>query len=280
MYKLTFYLRHILKFIFLLTDLVLSRHKKDQILLTYHSVGENILLELDVAEVVFRQQVGFLSTRGRFIAFDQFLENKSAGVHLGEQKYVLTFDDGYQNFKSRVLPILKEKGIPAILFVCTGYIENPAKLPIARHINFDGEIKALSWGDLVEISREPLITIGSHSHSHADFDKLSNSEIRQDIEKSQALFQKHLGFTPEHFCYPRGAYNSGVRDLISEYFVSAVTAEFDGLETKQSDSNFELKRLSVLKSDGFFWFRLRVLGWLHRDLKFLRGVSGLLRKLA
>jgi peptidoglycan/xylan/chitin deacetylase (PgdA/CDA1 family) len=74
----------------------------------------------------FAAQMRWLAARCRPIAPDQWREVSSADA--SRPPVLVTFDDGYRCFRERAYPILKELGIPALLFVATAYIDEPARL--------------------------------------------------------------------------------------------------------------------------------------------------------
>lgn len=50
--------------------------------------------------------------------------------------------------------------------------------------------------------------IGTHSHSHPDFERLSYPEMLKEIERSTNILQEHTGSPIRYFAYPYGRYNS------------------------------------------------------------------------
>ena len=70
-----------------------------------------------------------------------------------ERAVLLTFDDGYRSFLTRVLPILKAYGWPAVLAPVGTWMDTPAD----RKVDFGGNMQPrdrfLDWNDVREISR-------------------------------------------------------------------------------------------------------------------------------
>jgi peptidoglycan/xylan/chitin deacetylase (PgdA/CDA1 family) len=62
----------------------------------------------------------------------------------------------------------------------------------------------LSWDQIKKLASEQLVTIGGHTHSHIALKYCTEKQIIEDIGYSNELFEKYLGKTPEHFCYPYG----------------------------------------------------------------------------
>lgn len=84
----------------------------------------------------------------------------------------------------------------------------------------------LSWEDLKALSREPLITIGSHGHNHENLMCLSETDAREDIVKSKKLLEDHINKPVAHFCYPYGNVSEREIRLVRETgFVTAVTTK-------------------------------------------------------
>ena len=75
----------------------------------------------------FTAQMRWLASRCRPIAPERLREEASS-AETGRPPVLVTFDDGYRCFRERAYPILKDLGIPALLFVVTGFIDDPLRL--------------------------------------------------------------------------------------------------------------------------------------------------------
>jgi peptidoglycan/xylan/chitin deacetylase (PgdA/CDA1 family) len=92
-------------------------------ILVYHSVA---LLERDpygnaIGPEAFRAQMEIVAHRFEPRSLAQISGGLAAGTLTG-RCVAVTFDDGYANNLSAALPSLTEYGVPATLFVCTGYV--------------------------------------------------------------------------------------------------------------------------------------------------------------
>lgn len=63
---------------------------------------------------------------------------------------------------------------------------------------------ALSWEEIIEMSKNPLVCIGAHTVNHPIFNKLTKDEIVDEIMNSKTIIEKHICKEVQHFAYPFG----------------------------------------------------------------------------
>lgn len=95
----------------------------------YHMVSD-----ADVAHVkhlyqyksvkIFRTELDFILRHYSPIALSDLLDHLRRGVTLPERAFMLSFDDGFREMHDIVAPILLEKGVPAVFFLNSGFIDN------------------------------------------------------------------------------------------------------------------------------------------------------------
>jgi hypothetical protein len=113
--------------------------------------------------------------------------------------YLLTFDDGTQDhwqYFKQVRAVPTEK----IYFIITNRI---------------GTAGYLSLEQVKQMSLDPAVTIGGHSHNHVrlnTFNTLAEklAHIKQDTEQCLSWFNDYLGHAPSVFCLP---YNEDIDGL-------------------------------------------------------------------
>ena len=66
---------------------------------------------------------------------------------------------------------------------------------------------ALSWQQIREMSKDPLVEIGAHTIHHYPLNKLSESAVQKEMEGSRDKIESETGQKIEHFCYPFGTKN-------------------------------------------------------------------------
>lgn len=140
-----------------------------------------------------------------------------------EHVVVLTIDDGYESFYKNGLPLLKEFGFTATLFVNTATV---------------GGGSYMSWEQLKECAAAGL-EIGNHTHSHAYFLNMDENEryssFRTEIERSQAVFAEKLQLRPRFFAYPFGEFDVQMKEIVKELGFDAALAQNSGVMHSQSD---------------------------------------------
>lgn len=67
--------------------------------------------------------------------------------------------------------------------------------------------EALSWDELCELARDPLVTIGAHTVSHPVLSALSPEQACAEMRDSRERIEARTGAPVAHFCYPFGSRN-------------------------------------------------------------------------
>jgi peptidoglycan/xylan/chitin deacetylase (PgdA/CDA1 family) len=76
----------------------------------------------------FRKQMVFLKKHYRVILLENLCQSLKRGEGISARTVVITFDDGWKDNYRLAYPALKEEGLPATIFISTGYIESPGMM--------------------------------------------------------------------------------------------------------------------------------------------------------
>ena len=79
---------------------------------------------------------------------------------------------------------------------------------------------ALNWNDIQQLSEDPLVTIGSHTISHAVLKNLSDKESYKELKISKDILENRITKKIEHISYPFGGHE---HSFLREYdFASGI----------------------------------------------------------
>jgi peptidoglycan/xylan/chitin deacetylase (PgdA/CDA1 family) len=70
----------------------------------------------------FRAQMEYVATHFNAVTFRDVLRAADGEIALPSRPIIITFDDGYLDNYTHAFPILRELGLPATIFVATGYV--------------------------------------------------------------------------------------------------------------------------------------------------------------
>lgn len=176
------------------------------LVLMYHDVlpdrnRENVWFDTTTDELI--SQIEYIEERGgQFISMDRLYTHLTTGAPIPDRAVVMTFDDSYLSFKTLVMPILKERGIPATVFTHTAYVGVREGRP------------KMSWDELKQVTADPLFTVGSHTVTHPEkLHELTRAEQERELQDSKADLEKNLGTRIDYLCYPVGNQNELTRTL-------------------------------------------------------------------
>lgn len=144
-------------------------------------------------------QLAALGALGRFVSLDEAL----AAPRGGGLRFVLSFDDGYRDNATHLLPVLRRHGAPCVLYVVAGFAAGD--LPQLPHDQrWRPPHPALTAEQLRELAADPLITVGSHTMRHARLADLAPAERDAELRDSKAWLEQVTGRPVVHFAAPFG----------------------------------------------------------------------------
>lgn len=272
--------RFLLKTISLIWSKITDEVDADVVLLMYHRVTGDISLELDLRYEHFYEQMIWLAAQDCVVSLDkavEYLEQSDGASTKRKLKFVLTFDDAYRDFHTRVFPLLRDLGLPATLYVPTGFIDHPLRPPISRRIAHSEQLQPITWAMLEELAASPLITLGSHTHTHTELPSLSDQALEEDLNRCDRLLEQRLGHPVDHFAYPRGVWDERVERIVRERYRTVALASGGGVRRSDFDP-YRLPRVPVLRSDEIRWFKPRIEGRLIYEEQIVRSIKNLLRQ--
>lgn len=220
--------------------------------LIYHRVGGKSGLEIDLSPELFDAQMAALADAGNVITIDEAVDVLTGDPITKNDPVVVTFDDGTSDFSAHVVPILERHGIPATLYVATDFIE--------RRRDFPHGGAPLSWAALADACATGLVTVGSHTHTHALVDRVAPEFVADELDRSIRLIEDRLGETPRHFAYPKAMGASGLAEAeVRRRFRSAAVAGGKPNPYGGTDVH-RLYRTPIQALDGIRWFRAKAAG--------------------
>ena len=238
--------------------------------LLYHSVSQDTSPEFsgyfNVLPTTFEKQMKWLYDHKYQSLTPQDLSAIAEGtVKCPEKAFVLTFDDGYYNNESIVLPILQKYNFKAFFFVATSFIGDTTVYPwIKADIPVDAKDHgSMNETQLLELDNAGMF-IGGHSHSHKRLIDLSGEDSERDIIQSLNILNNILNKPVESFAYPYGArhdftdrHRRCCQDNGCKYvFITKVSC----VDLNNIDL-LALPRLNVLERDGVKILALKVQGY-------------------
>jgi len=110
------------------------------------------------------EQLNWLHENGyKAVSVDDILAAKAGRKELPDKAVLLSFDDGYSSFYTRVYPILKAYKWPAVFAPVGVWISPPAN----QKVDFGGLMvereKFATWAQIAEMSRSGLVEIAAHT---------------------------------------------------------------------------------------------------------------------
>lgn len=138
--------------------------------ISWHNVEDEAADQrfMSVRTSALREQFAWLRENGyQPVSIAQIREAHRGGKPLPEKAVVLTFDDGYQSFYTRVFPILQAFQWPAVWAPVGSWVDTPAD----KQVKFGDELVDreyfATWQQVREVARSRLVELASHTwNSH------------------------------------------------------------------------------------------------------------------
>lgn len=202
----------------------------------------------------FAAQMDYLRTHDySVIGLNRLVSSVRNGAPLPAKAAVVTFDDGSSCIYEQALPILKQRGFVATVFMISGLVgRNNEWLSSAGF----PQRRMLSAAELRVLTDEG-IDVGSHTVTHPWLSRMQLSAAQGEIRDSKAQLEDLLGRRVDHFAYPFGDYSEAVRDAVGEAGYSGACSTRYGKRHTSADV-FALRRVEVRGEDSLLQFALKL----------------------
>lgn len=180
----------------------------------------------------FSRLIAWLIHEGfSFISTDELLAMSEGKIKWRKRIVWLTFDDGWLNFRSDILPTLEKYKIPATIFIAPmeslrGQIWTNSIMPYVAQTEIDNfykledtdrygkidEILArnenrrtlMNKDEIVSLSRHSLVTIENHTLTHLSCSHHSVETVIRNVDQAQCILREWVERVPRMLCYPFG----------------------------------------------------------------------------
>jgi poly-beta-1,6-N-acetyl-D-glucosamine N-deacetylase len=140
----------------------------DFTVLAYHDVVDDVgSLTYDAITVRnLAMHFDWLRQQGyRVVSVDDLLAAQRGERPLPPKAVLLTFDDGYRSFYTRVFPLLTAFNYPAVFSVVGSFLDAPPRGQIRYGSGLVAREDFVSWAQLREMQRSGLVEVGSHTYA-------------------------------------------------------------------------------------------------------------------
>lgn len=146
-----------------------------------------------------------------------------------EKSVVLTFDDGYTDNYTELLPILKKYNVKATVYIIGDLVGN--------HPEY------LTYDQIKEMADSGLVQFGCHTMSHPDLTSLTDEQIKKEYQDCKDLIADLTGQDCRSVAYPYGYYDDRVTAITKEYFDFAYNSGY--YTPAEDDINYYIARYYI-----------------------------------
>jgi len=256
--------------------------------LAYHDVEDNdpdqrflaVRTDLLVAQLQWLRDNGYQA-----VSVDRILAAGSGGAPLPPKAVLLSFDDGYSSFYTRVLPVLKAMKWPAVWAPVGRWIDTPADQPVRFGKVEVPRDRFATWDQVRQAARTGLVEIGAHTddlhqgilanpqgneepaattrrydpRTHAyESDAAYRARITEDVRRISGKIRQATGKAPRVWVWPYGAANGEALDILRRQGYRMALTLDDGLGSP--DRPMSMPRMLVSNSPNMAQFARAVLG--------------------
>lgn len=165
-------------------------------ILMFHHIDDGRIIQKSGCVLDYKAFLNIISSDVQFTSVIDLIKNNV------KYKVAVTFDDGLKDVYRVAYPELKKRGIPFTLFIVTDFLDK------------EGYI---STSELVEMSKDPLVTVGSHGLTHKILKGMPVQEQIEELKCSKEILEKIIDSEVEIFAYSHGQFDDNTIRLLKKY---------------------------------------------------------------
>jgi peptidoglycan/xylan/chitin deacetylase (PgdA/CDA1 family) len=212
-------------------------------ILMYHRIaidGPPGLAQWRLAPELFAAHMQALHRAGyRTIKLEEWADAIDHRRPVEGKRVVLTFDDGYRDFRSDAVPILSRYDFSATMFLVAERIGQTA----LWDASYGDCAPLLSWEEIKSLQTMG-IEFGAHSCIHQKMTQMRSAELAEDTRKTRAILEEGLGVAVPTLAYPYGDQNESVRRVVGEAGTKVAVTTEPGI-SKLGDDLLRLPRIEI-----------------------------------
>ena len=195
------------------------------------------------------------------VSYKQIEDARAGRGTLPPKPVLLTFDDGYLSFYTKIYPVLKAFNYPAVYALVTSWMDTPQNGTIDYGKKKLPRSAFITWEHVREMQKSGLIEVASHTHDlhrsvngnpynsqfAAIFPEYKNGRyethteykqrLQSDLKQSVDIITARTGIRPNIIVWPYGQFNRSAQEAAhSVGLTSDFTLFDDALNTMQQRS--------------------------------------------
>ena len=128
-------------------------------------------------------------------------------------KVLVTFDDGFKDNITNVLPIIETYKIPITIFICTEFTDSNLET-------------FATWNELSGIASNPYISFGSHGLYHFNVRAITENDMRRVLAESKQIIEEKTKKSVVGYAYPGGRYSVDKAKEVMKYYPIAFKVDY------------------------------------------------------
>lgn len=275
--------------------LLIGQRKGQRLILAYHDIVAELApsrgdASLHLPLSSFRAQLDEICRRFDVVVLDTISEAASSHAR---PRIAITFDDAYEGVLEHALPELKQRGLPATVFVAPALLgltpwwdilAEPLTGAVPVHIRdramkelggmrdkvlatFTGQPQSAlpriaSETDLVRAASDAgdLLRFGSHSWSHAHLPSLDDAILSRELSAPLSWLRERFENVSRFLSYPYGAMSAKTEDYARGAGYTGSLRVEGGWQAAGDHRTYGMPRLNVPAGVSSAGFHLRLAG--------------------
>ena len=209
--------------------------------LCYHSVNNNPSGRYELSVASFQEQMAYLKSNGFTpLSIDDYYAVMTRAKAPPAKPILLTFDDGYADFASNVVPILQQHGFRATQFAVTSWIN------AANHLT-NAQLGSLAATQDIQ----------NHTDTHQRLSSLTYADANGEIIRASDRIQLWTGKRPQFLAYPYGATSTTAQQAARDNGIK-MAFTVAGQKSTSAMNFLELPRYTIVSSETLSSFAKKV----------------------
>lgn len=255
------------------SEIMKKAHIKFIPILMYHKIPDvaiDSVNKIFVTKQTFEKHLKFFKFRGltpiTFKDYIDFREGKKNIKTFPQKPIILTFDDGYTDNYSNLLPLMEKYAYKGVIYFLGDFDVTHNFWDADKGDHRDEIMSKAQKKVFVEKGWE----IGSHTLTHRHLTELTENEVFDEILTAKNNLEKELNTHIVSFAYPYGDLNEMVKEQVRKSgHLMGIATDSGGMTIE--DDLFQVFRINIFPDESLFQLYKKTSAWYRNYYKKKRG---------